>query len=149
MDRCIVKSGICIWVALLLCLFNIRIEGSANTILAPYTNSFAIQNAIPATGQYAQYCEHASVLEIPTDNILEAKRASNRLATPATTIMLHGARRTVSIIDALQRIVRSQSTAQSEQSNCILYQSYTVVQAISSKRFHTGYYIYNRCQMRC
>lgn len=149
MNRSIVRPGIYIWVALLLCLLNIRIEGSAKTILDSYFQSSGIQCAIHTSDHDAQYSGYTSVLENPTDNILEAKRASNRLATPATTIMLQGARRALSIIDALQRIVRSQSTAQGEQSNCILYQSNTVVQTISSKRFYTGYYIYHRCQMRC
>ena len=145
MLRSIVKSGIYIWVTLLLCLLNMRIEGRVNTTLDSDTQLCAIQ----AIGQEAQYSGYASVSESPTDNILEAKRASNRLATPTATTMLQGARRTVSIIDALQRIVRSQSMAQGEQSNSILYQSRAVVQTISSKRFHTGYFIYHRCQMRC
>lgn len=149
MSRSIVKLGIYIWVALLSCLLNIGIEGRANTTVAPYTQPYGTPRTIQSTDHKAQYSEYSSVLESPTDNILEAKRASNRLATPTATITLQGARRTASIIDVLQRIVRAQSVAQGEQSNYILCQSNTVLQTISSKRFLTGYYIYHRCQMRC
>ncbi len=149
MDRSIVKSGIYIWVALLSCLLNLGMGSRASATPPPEVQPYDTQRAIQTTGHEAQCSEYIPILESPIDNILEAKRASNRLATPTATIMLQGARRPTSIIDALQRIVRSQSMAQGEQSNSILYQSRTVVQTISSKRFHTGYFIYHRCQMRC
>lgn len=149
MSRSIVKLGIYIWVALLSCLLNIGIEGRAHATATPHIKPYGTQRTIQTTDHEVQCSEYTSVLESPTDNILEAKRASNRFATPTATIMLQGARRTASIIDALQRIVRTQSVAQGEQSNYILCQSNTVLQTISSKRFLTGYYIYHRCQMRC
>lgn len=142
-------SGIYMWIALLLCMVYMRgqaiISSDSDMLQDSTTESVALMGS-----SEAEHNEYASMLTAPLDHTQEAKRESNRWATPGTSVSLQGmSGRSITASNALQRIVRTHSAAQEEQAHSIQHYIFGVEQAILAKRFHTGYYIYHRCQMRC
>ncbi len=140
-------SGVYIWIALLLCIVYMRGQAmiSSDSDLLQGTTESGILMDCNGT----EHCEYASMLTAPLDHTQEAKRESNRWATPGTSTSLQGmSGRSITACNALQR-VRTLSTAQEEQEQCIQHCTSATEQVVFAKRFHTGYYLYHRCQMRC
>ncbi len=141
-------SGVYVWIALLLCIVYMRGQAmiSSDSDLLQGTTESGILMDCNGT----EHCEYASMLTAPLDHTQEAKRESNRWATPGTSTSLQGiSGRSITASNLLQRVVRTHSAAQEEQEHSILHQTFDTEQAVFAKRFHSGYYIYHRCQMRC
>ena len=122
----------------LLCLVlgHVEIVSSGNT-----------QNAIPSYEVSDDAC--ASLIE-KEDDMLRAAREMGRWAMPSASITLQGtAGRVVSLHTAWQRVVRMLGALLTGEASCCNGLTEALHHILSTKRFHAGYYIYYRCQMRC
>lgn len=99
-------------------------------------------------------CESSDIpnasLEEKEDDMLRAVREMGKWGIPSASITLQGATgRVPAISKALQRISRQLNVLLvGDLSNGNGFAG-TLHHTLSSKRFHSGYYIYYRCQMRC
>ena len=147
MKRSRFTSSIYIWVVVL--LLSIIYIGRDSQYR---TGSDMLAGSIASTSQVnnSQHQESAALLDMPDDNSLETRRESNRWATPTTSPRLQYATiRTAGAADAMQRSMRTQNAIQNHLGSSTLPHHHEIERAISSKRFHIGYYLYQRCQMRC
>ncbi len=122
----------------LLCMMLGRVEivSSGNT-----------QNAIPSYEVSDDAC--ASLIE-KEDDMLLAAREIGMWAMPSQALSLQGATgRVVSLHTALQRVVRMLGALLTGEASCCNGLTEALHHTLSTKRFHAGYYIYYRCQMRC
>ena len=91
----------------------------------------------------------ASLIE-KEDDMLLAAREMGQWAMPSASITLQGtAGRVVTLHTALQRVVRMLSAILNSEASCSNGLTEALHHTLSTKRFHAGYYIYYRCQMRC
>ena len=91
----------------------------------------------------------ASLIE-KEDDMLRAAREMGQWAMPSASITLQGtAGRVVTLHTALQRVVRMLSAILNSEASCSNGLTEALHHTLSTKRFHAGYYIYYRCQMRC
>lgn len=99
-------------------------------------------------------CESSDIpnasLEEKEDDMLRAVREMGKWGIPSASITLQGATgRVPAISKAMQRISRQLNVLlMGDLSNRNGFAG-TLYHTLSSKRFHSGYYIYYRCQMRC
>lgn len=84
------------------------------------------------------------------DDMLRAAHEMGSWAIPSTSVTLQGAAgRMLSVGKTLQRISRVYNAINVDESRHANEQDRALRHALLTKRFHTGYYIYYRCQMRC
>ena len=124
--------------AMLLCL----VVCSADAVSADNTKV-----AIPSCEVSGDAC--ASLIE-KEDDMLRAAREMGQWAMPSASVTLQGtAGRVVSLHTAWQRVVRMLGTLLTGEASCCNGLTEALHHTLSTKRFHAGYYIYYRCQMRC
>ena len=91
----------------------------------------------------------ASLIE-KEDDMLRAAREMGQWAMPSASVTLQGtAGRVVSLHTAWQRVVRMLGALLTGEASCSNGLTEALHHTLSTKRFHAGYYIYYRCQMRC
>ena len=91
----------------------------------------------------------ASLIE-KEDDMLRAPREMGQWAMPSASVTLQGtAGRVVSLHTAWQRVVRMLGALLTIEASCSNGLTEALHHTLSTKRFHAGYYIYYRCQMRC
>lgn len=91
----------------------------------------------------------ASLIE-KEDDMLHATREMGQWAIPSASVTLQGtAGRVVTLHTALQRVVRMLGAILNSEASCSTGPTEALHHTLSTKRFHAGYYIYYRCQMRC
>ena len=91
----------------------------------------------------------ASLIE-KEDDMLRAAREMGQWAMPSASVTLQGtAGRVVSLHTAWQRVVRMLGALLTGEASCCNGLTEALHHTLSTKRFHAGYYIYYRCQMRC
>ena len=82
--------------------------------------------------------------------MLHALREMGQWGMPSVSVTLQGAAgRLLTYSKTLQRINRVYGMLFAGELACGNEQSEALCQTLSAKRFHSGYYIYYRCQMRC
>ena len=113
-----------------------------------------VTTAKPVTGMTCAMPEDcntpcATVCEKDND-MLRATHEMGCWAIPSTSVTLQGAAgRMLSVGKTLQRISRVYNVLYVDESRHANEQDGALCHALLTKRFHTGYYIYYRCQMRC
>jgi hypothetical protein len=91
----------------------------------------------------------ALLMEKESDQ-LDAAREMGQWAMPSASVTLQGtAGRVVSLHTAWQRVVRMLGALLTGEASCSNGLTEALHHTLSTKRFHAGYYIYYRCQMRC
>ena len=91
----------------------------------------------------------ASLIE-KEDDMLHAAREMRKWAMPSASVTLQGtAGRAISLHTALQRVTRMLAALLTGEAPCSNGLTEALHHTLSTKRFHAGYYIYYRCQMRC
>ena len=91
----------------------------------------------------------ASLIE-KEDDMLHATREMGQWAIPSASITLQGtAGRAISLHTAWQRATRMLAALLTGETPCSNGLTEALHHTLSTKRFHAGYYIYYRCQMRC
>ena len=91
----------------------------------------------------------ASLIE-KEDDMLLAAREMGQWAIPSASVTLQGtAGRMISLHTALQRVTRMLAALLTGETPCSTGPTEALRHTLSTKRFHAGYYIYYRCQMRC
>ena len=91
----------------------------------------------------------ASLIE-KEDDMLHAAREMGQWAMPSASVTLQGtAGRAISLHTALQRVIRMLGVLLTGEASCSNGLTEALHHTLSTKRFHAGYYIYYRCQMRC
>ena len=126
----------------LLCL----VVGRADAVSADHTPSATLSCEVSD-----DICDDAcaSLIE-KEDDMLHAAREMGQWAMPSASITLQGtAGRVVTLHTALQRVVRMLSAISNSKASCSNGLTEALHHTLSTKRFHAGYYIYYRCQMRC
>ena len=104
------------------------------------------QVAIPSCEVSGDAC--ASLIE-KEDDMLHAAREMGQWAMPSASVTLQGtAGRVVSLHTALQRVIRMLGVLLTGEASCSTGPTEALRHTLSTKRFHAGYYIYYRCQMR-
>ena len=91
----------------------------------------------------------AYMLSTPYEDDLQARHEANRWAMPSTAITLQGVAWRTSPTDVLHRLLRMYGLLLHAPQSTLTYSGDGAEQIVLSKRFHTGYYIYHRCQLRC
>ena len=91
----------------------------------------------------------ASLIE-KEDDMLHATREMGQWAIPSASVTLQGtAGRAISLHTAWQRATRMLAALLTGETPCSTGPTEALHHTLSTKRFHAGYYIYYRCQMRC
>ena len=91
----------------------------------------------------------ASLIE-KEDDMLRAAREMGQWAMPSASVTLQGtAGRAISLHTAWQRATRMLAALLTGETPCSTGLTEALHHTLSTKRFHAGYYIYYRCQMRC
>ena len=91
----------------------------------------------------------ASLIE-KEDDMLHAAREMGKWAMPSASVTLQGtAGRAISLHTAWQRATRMLAALLTSEASCSTGPTEALHHTLSTKRFHAGYYIYYRCQMRC
>ena len=122
----------------LLCL----VLGHVDAVSADHTPS-----DIPSYEVRDDVC--ASLIE-KEDDMLHAAREMGQWAMPSASVTLQGtAGRVASLHTAWQRVVRMLGALLTGEASCCNGLTEALHHTLSTKRFHAGYYIYYRCQMRC
>ena len=122
----------------LLCM----VLGRADAVSADNTSS-----ATPSCEVSDDAC--ASLIE-KEDDQLNAAREMGMWAMPSQALSLQGtAGRAISLHTAWQRVTRMLAVLLTGETPCSNGLTEALHHTLSTKRFHAGYYIYYRCQMRC
>ena len=122
----------------LLCL----VLGRADAVSADHTPS--------ATLSYEVSDDACAALIEKEDDMLHAAREMGQWAMPSASITLQGtAGRAISLHTAWQRATRMLAALLAGETPCSTGPTEALHHTLSTKRFHAGYYIYYRCQMRC
>ena len=122
----------------LLCL----VVGRADAVSADHTPSATLSCEVSGDA-----C--AALIE-KEDDMLHAAREMGQWAMPSASITLQGtAGRVITLHTALQRVVRMLGAILNSEASCSNGLTEALHHTLSTKRFHAGYYIYYRCQMRC
>ena len=128
---------------MLLCLVVCGVDAATTgNVSVPTTENVAIMH---------DECEAtcASLVEKESDQ-LNAAREMGMWAMPSQALSLQGATgRVVSLHTAWQRVVRMLGALLTGEASCCNGLTEALHHTLSTKRFHAGYYIYYRCQMRC
>ena len=91
----------------------------------------------------------ASLIE-KEDDMLHAAREMGQWAIPLASVTLQGtAGRAISLHTAWPRATRMLGALLTSEASCSTGPTEALHHTLSTKRFHAGYYIYYRCQMRC
>ena len=91
----------------------------------------------------------ASLIE-KEDDMQRAARVMGQWAMPSGSVTLQGTvGRVVSLHTAWQRVTRMLAALLTGETPCSTGLTEALHHTLSTKRFHAGYYIYYRCQMRC
>lgn len=91
----------------------------------------------------------ASLIE-KEDDMLHAAREMGMWAMPSQALSLQGtAGRAISLHTTWQRATRMLAALLTSEASCSTGPTEALHHTLSTKRFHAGYYIYYRCQMRC
>ena len=105
------------------------------------------QVAIPSCEVSDDAC--ASLIE-KEDDMLHAAREMGQWAMPSASVTLQGtAGRAISLHTAWPRATRMLAALLTGEAPCSTGPTEALHHTLSTKRFHAGYYIYYRCQMRC
>ena len=105
------------------------------------------QVVIPSCEVSGDAC--ASLIE-KEDDMLHAAREMGQWAIPSASVTLQGtAGRAISLHTAWQRATRMLAALLTGETPCSTGPTEALRHTLSTKRFHAGYYIYYRCQMRC
>ena len=133
------------WIACIVTLLLLCIIGSDRSErCAEQTSSLASQCAFVTNETPIDI-----ILSGPESDILTHLRETNCWGLSSNTLHLRApAGRTLSFSNLLQRIVRMALNYISGHSTTE-HLNYEQCHTIASKRFHIGYFIYHRCQMRC
>ncbi len=84
------------------------------------------------------------------DDMLHAVREMGQWGIPSASITMQGAAgRVLTLSEALQRINRLLGALFTNELSCSNGLTEALRHTLLTKRFHSGYYIYYRCQMRC
>lgn len=130
-------------VAVLLCFVLCRVYSAKAVDASSQVIETAIAEDEPSKGMYASLCEKE-------DDMLHALREMGQWGIPSTSVTLQGATgRVLTVCKALQRITRLVNMLQANEPSNGYGVAAALHHTLSSKRFHSGYYIYYRCQMRC
>lgn len=130
-------------VVVLLCFVLCRVDSAMVVDASSQVTETAIAEDEPSKGMYASLCEKE-------DDMLHALREMGQWGIPSTSVTLQGATgRVLTVCKALQRITRLVNMLQANESSNGYGVAAALHHTLSSKRFHSGYYIYYRCQMRC
>ena len=128
---------------LLLCLVVWRVDAA----VVDSTPMLTTEDALSQHTEYEVTC--ASLCE-KEDDMLHAVREMGQWGLPSASVTLQGtAERVLTLSEALQRISRMLSALSACEPSCSDGLTETLRHTLSAKRFHFGYYIYYRCQMRC
>ena len=131
----------CAWAVIALCLLSVgRVAESPSA--RPCVASLCTE---PVAASDASAC----MLSTPYDDDLQARHEANRWAMPSTAITLQGLAWRTSPTDVLHRLLRMYGLLPHASQSTPTYSGDGAEQIVLSKRFHTGYYIYHRCQLRC
>jgi hypothetical protein len=91
----------------------------------------------------------ASLIE-KEDDMLHAAREMGQWAIPSASVTLQGtAGRAISLHTTWQRVTRMLAALLTGEPPCSTGLTEALHHTLSTKRFHAGYYIFYRCQMRC
>ena len=131
----------CAWAVIALCLLSVGRVAEAPSA-GPCVASLCTE---PVAASDASTC----MLSTPYDDDLQARHEANRWAMPSTAITLQGVAGRTSPTDVLHRLFRMYGLLAHASQSTPTYSCDGAKQIVLSKRFHTGYYIYHRCQLRC
>ena len=130
------------WILCMAMVLLCMVLGHVDAVSADHTPS-----AIPSYEVSNDAC--ASLVE-KEDDMLRAAREMGQWAMPSASVTLQGtAGRVVSLHTAWQRVVRMLGALLTGEASCCNGLTEALHHTLSTKRFHAGYYIYYRCQMRC
>ena len=130
------------WILCMAMVLLCTMLGHVDAVSADHTPS-----AIPSYEVSNDAC--ASLIE-KEDDMLHAAREMGQWAMPPASVTLQGtAGRVVSLHTAWQRVVRMLGALLTGETSCCNGLTEALHHMLSTKRFHAGYYIYYRCQMRC
>ena len=130
------------WILCMAMVLLCTMLGHVDAVSADHTPS-----AIPSYEVSNDAC--ASLIE-KEDDMLRAAREMGQWAMPSASVTLQGtAGRVVSLHTAWQRVVRMLGALLTGEASCCNGLTEALHHTLSTKRFHAGYYIYYRCQMRC
>ena len=130
------------WILCMAMVLLCTILGHVDTVSADHTPS--------ATPSYEVSDEACASLIEKEDDMLRAAREMGQWAMPSASVTLQGtAGRVVSLHTAWQRVVRMLGALLTGEASCCNGLTEALHHTLSTKRFHAGYYIYYRCQMRC
>ena len=130
------------WILCMAMVLLCTMLGHVDAFSADHTPS-----AIPSYEVSEDVC--ASLIE-KEDDMLRAAREMGQWAMPSASVTLQGtAGRVVSLHTAWQRVVRMLGALLTGEASCCNGLTEALHHMLSTKRFHAGYYIYYRCQMRC
>ena len=129
--------------AILLCLVVWRVD-------AAVTENTSAQLAETIVSLQTGHDAPCASLSEKEDDMLHAVREMGQWGIPSASVTLQGTTgRVLTLSEALQRISRMLSTLPPGEPSCSNEMTEALRHTLSSKRFHAGYYIYYRCQMRC
>ena len=129
--------------ALLLCLVVWHVDA----VVVDSTPVPTMEDVQPQHTEYESTC--ASLCE-KEDDMLHAVREMGQWGIPSASVTLQGTTgRVLTLGMALQRIVRTLNALLAYEPSCGNGLTETLRHTLLTKRFHAGYYIYYRCQMRC
>ena len=129
--------------AMLLCLVVCRVNAATTEITLAQT----VEAVGTANEEYDTTCASLCKKE---DDMLHAVREMGQWGISSTSVTLQGTTgRVLTSCMTLQRIARMLNTLLACEPTCSNGLTETLRHTLSTKRFHSGYYIYYRCQMRC
>ena len=115
-----------------------------------HVDAVSVDHTPSATLSYEVSDDACASLIEKEDDMLRAAREMGQWAMPSASVTLQGtAGRVVSLHTAWQRVVRMLGALLTGETPCSTGLTEALHHTLSTKRFHAGYYIYYRCQMRC
>lgn len=128
---------------MLLCLVVCGVDAAT-------TDNVSVPTTEVASSMYEEREVACASLIEKEDDMLRAAREMGQWAMPSASVSLQGtAGRVVSLHTAWQRVVRMLGALLTGEASCCNGLTEALHHTLSTKRFHAGYYIYYRCQMRC
>lgn len=129
--------------AMLLCMAVCRVD-------AAVADGTPVQTSA-AVGSVHEECDVACAsLSEKEDDMLRAVREMGQWGIPSASVTLQGTTgRVLTLSEVLERIGRMTSALFAGEFPCGNGLTEVLHHTLLTKRFHSGYYIYYRCQMRC
>lgn len=128
---------------MLLCLVVCGVDAAT-------TDNVSVPTTEVASSMYEEREVACVSLVEKEDDMLRAAREMGQWAMPSASVTLQGtAGRVLSLHTALQRVIRMLGALLTGEASCSNGLTEALHHTLSTKRFHAGYYIYYRCQMRC